>query len=321
MKAKGIYMKSKNHEFDSTYTKLMCEIKKNNYDYLCARKSKEYRIGKEIVQSLEMISSLKFSNLFKEIKLWTIEKKIRMMRFPKPELIINNSEESNFFSENRIAIYTAIFGKYDQIIEPRVYPDNCDYFIITDLDIPDASKWKKMDISKYTDQIKNLTNAEKNRFFKILPHLVFSDYDYSVYVDGNIEIMADLTEYIYNLNSCGIGLHLHSTRKCVFDEAKAILIHGKDSRENIERHIQHLKSEGMPANYGMCECNVIVRDHSNEVCKKIMIDWWNEFKQYAKRDQISFPYALYKNNINISDVAVLGNNIKMNPSFRVIRHE
>ena len=41
-----------------------------------------------------------------------------------------------------------VVGKYDSIYEPIVLMDNTDYFIITDLDIPKDSVWKKIAIDK-----------------------------------------------------------------------------------------------------------------------------------------------------------------------------
>ena len=35
-----------------------------------------------------------------------------------------------YFSDARIAVFTALFGDYDDIRDPLVHPDNIDYFII-----------------------------------------------------------------------------------------------------------------------------------------------------------------------------------------------
>ena len=77
----------------------------------------------------------------------------------------------------------------------------------------------------------------------------------------------------------------------------------------------------MPHNYGLLQCNVIVREHHNEMCKKIMEEWWEEFLKHPQRDQISLPYVLYKNKIPTNKISILGNNVYNNPSFRVILHK
>ena len=301
------------------YETCMLQIKRNNADYLMVRKSKEYRLGLMLSTIKKLLKSGKFKMLKKEAAMRRMEKKVARRKFKKPDMQ-TSVRKPDYFSDERIAIYTCVFGKYDKIIEPDVFPDNCDYYIITDNDVPETSSWKKMNIDSLQDTIKNMTNAEKNRYFKILPHKVFSDYKYSIYIDGNIQVISDLTEYIHYLGKTGVGFHLHPGRCCVYEEAQAVLIYKKETKENIKKHIEHLEAEKMPRYYGMCECNVIVREHHNPVCKKLMSEWWEEYITYAKRDQLSLPYVLYKNQIPVFEVAVLGNNVKLNPSFRVIRH-
>ncbi len=212
----------------------------------------------------------------------------------------------NYFSDKRIAVYTCVFGKYDELSEPVCQPNNVDYYIITDQSVPKTSKWKKVDISEYAQNIKGLSNVEKNRWFKMHPHLVFKDYKYSVYMDGNIIPVSDLTEYINRLGKCGIGMFWHNNN-CVYQEAywNRYSIH-KINKEELDKHVRYLKAKGMPENYGLVTCNVIVRDHENPLCIRIMDEWWQEFCANCKRDMISFPYVVWKNKVPMDDIATLG---------------
>ncbi len=225
---------------------------------------------------------------------------------------------SNYFSPERIAVYTVITGDYDEVLEPYCTPDNIDYFLFTDRDFDDsASAWGKRELP---ENINDLSDAAKNRYLKMHPHELFANYNYSIYVDGNIQIFTDLTEYINILGPKGIGTHLHPDRHCAYEELEAVVALGKESADNARRHALHLEETGMPRNYGLLECNVIVREHHNSVCVRIMEQWWQEYMEYAKRDQISLPHILYMNGIGVDEVGVLGSNVRANPSFRVISH-
>ena len=46
----------------------------------------------------------------------------------------------------KIAVYTSIFGNYDPLIEPLYHSEKCDYYAITDQDIPENSIWNKLDV-------------------------------------------------------------------------------------------------------------------------------------------------------------------------------
>ncbi len=230
----------------------------------------------------------------------------------------NQTAAPNYFSTERIAVYTVITGDYDDVLEPYCTPDNIDYFLFTDRNFDDsASAWKQQGIPSCLD---GLSDAAKNRYLKMHPHILFPDYNFSIYVDGNIQIFTDLTEYINILGPEGIGTHLHPDRHCAYEELEAVVAFEKESIDNARRHALYLEETGMPHGYGLLECNVIAREHHNSVCIRIMEQWWQEYMEYAKRDQISLPHVLYMNGIRVDDVGVLGDNVRANPSFRVISH-
>jgi hypothetical protein len=226
----------------------------------------------------------------------------------------------NYFSDERIAIYTVIFGNYDEVIEPECTPDNCDFFIVTDQTLSVNSKWKiiSIDLEKY--DLLSKKNSERNRFFKMHPHLLFSEYKFSMYIDGNISVITDPTEFIHDINLYGLSLHNHFRRKCVFNEIQLCIDSNKDAIVNLERHKEYLLSDEMPKNYGMLEASIIIREHNNVSCIKLMSEWWTEYSNFSKRDQISLPHILWKNNIEISEVSNLGNDIYSNYSFKKRKH-
>ena len=234
----------------------------------------------------------------------------------KNEFFRQFTNKIDYNVKEKIAVYTCIFGKYDEIIEPEVFPDNIDYYIITDLEVPKNSHWKKIE----PEQLKNMdtyTDIEKNRYFKMVPYEVFKDYHYSIYVDGNIKIISDLSEYIKKMQDVGIALHNHRLRNCTYKEIQKCIEVGKGSKEDLEKYRNKLKKEQMPEEYGLLEAGVIVRDNFNHLGKKVMEEWWKEFfYQKAKRDQVSLPYVLWKNNIQVQNVATLGKNFHRNYSFR-----
>ena len=301
------------------YSNLMEEIKKMNSDYQNLRKSKNYKIGKAINMTVTALKTGKLLQAKNQFLRW--ENAVRSKKFAgTPQKVNRTFPSSNYFTKERIAVYTVVFGKYDSFLEPYCHPDNIDYYLITDQEVDiNKTSWIKMDISAFESELKGMTNAEKNRFFKMNPFDVFPDYQYSIYVDGNVQIITDLSEYIYRLGSCGIAAHMHSSRDCVYEESKAIVFAKKETQENMDRHIKHLRNDRFPAHYGMLECNVLVR-RNNPVCKKLMEEWWKEFLTYSKRDQISIPYVLYKNGITVDEVGTLGNNVYENPAFRIVTH-
>lgn len=291
-------MLPKDREFEDRYKESMLKKKKINRKEFWSKSPK-----RKLVLYLNSINVNIFNNLLK-----------------KSYEFLDINRECNYFSHERIAIYTSIFGKYDEINELDCVPDNCDFYIITDQNINEESCWKKIPINLKDYGLDGKSNIIKNRFFKMFPEKVFSDYKFSIYVDGNIKIKTDLTEFIHNMNQYGIKMHKHYRRNCVYKEIEKCLEVGRDTSEGLRRHMEHLMNEGMPEEYGLLEAPVIVREHHNPICLKLMNEWWQEFLEYSKRDQISLPYVLWKNNIKIEEIALLGNDIFSNYAFQRVKH-
>ena len=308
-------MKDKKNE--KIYIELMEAIKKTNMDWLGLRQSRNYKVGMVLNKTFHDLKKIRLKNIVNNIKKWNLGLK-KEKKYKDKITKQNESKFSNYFSKERIAVYTCIFGNYDNILEPYFIPDNCDFYIFTDQKVEPNSAWKKVEL---VESVSKMTNVDKNRYIKMLPHIFFKEYKYSIYVDGNVQILTDLTEYINKINSTtGIGIHKHHLRDCVYEELSAITKMNKRNKIMAKKYMKKLEAEHMPKNYGLLQCNVIAREHNNELCRNIMESWWDEFKDNIKRDQVSLPYVLYKNKINIDEIGTLGNNVYSNPSFRVISH-
>lgn len=220
----------------------------------------------------------------------------------------------------KIVVYTCITGNYDSIKEPLYVNNNIDYYVITDMEVPDNSSWKKIDINKY-DELKNLSLPDKNRYIKFFPHKLFPNYDFSIYVDGVIQIVADLQPLVENMGSCVLGLHRHNARNCLYDEAKAIIYANKAPKELVLNQINKYKKEQFPVQNGLYENTILIRKNNDENCIRLMESWWVEYMNSCKRDQLSLPYVIWKEKFNQKSIYIIGNDLDRNPRFkRNFRH-
>lgn len=300
------YMNNKDKQIENCITG--CE--KLTSEYKKILNSEEYKLGEKIIF---------YKTLLKNHKYLTILKKL-FFRTKKYDKYLNENEIffSSHQSSKKIAVYTAIFGKYDNILEPIIKPDNIDYYIITDQNIPSNSAWKKIDNNDALNNLKS--NIEKNRYCKMFPNQFFNNYDYSIYVDGNVLITSDLTPLIKTLDEYPISMHSHKNRNCVYDEIDACIKKNKGNKSELINHKKLLLANNVPLNFGLLEATVIARKHHDSVCKSIMNQWWNEFIKYSKRDQISLIDVIWKNNVDIKKIATMGDNIFKNNMFIIFSH-
>lgn len=219
---------------------------------------------------------------------------------------------------DRIAVYTGIFGDYDEMCEPAVTPDNIDYFLVSDEKNFKKSVFQWLDAKKIIpDDI--VSPVKRNRYIKMHPHIIFPEYKYSIYIDGNISIEEDATVFVKESPS-GIAAFLHPKRDCIFYEALTITNFHRVVAEDVCRQMKKYLDEGLPLHYGMPEMPVIVRENNNPVCISIMEDWWREFESGAQRDQLSFMYAMWKNGLGLCDIFSLGDDAHKDKRLKFSDH-
>lgn len=286
-------------------------LNKENKDFI--KNSKEYQIGRKLCK---LMGLLNYHNLKKEIK----ERKAHKLL---PEIDYEEDKDTIFtycHKKNvKIAIYTCIIGNYDSPIAPLFTDYNCEYFLYTDNEKLETKIWQKRNIPE--DILKLKDNTLINRYVKFHPHALFQDFDYSIYVDGNILIVSDVSSFINTISDNGISIHKHQSRRCIYDELIQCQAVGKGNINKLKEQVQRYKAEGMPEDYGLLECNVLVSDLKNEKAKKIFNLWWSEFlNSGGKRDQISLPYILWKEGITTDAIGTLGNSVAENSKLKIINH-
>ncbi len=225
-----------------------------------------------------------------------------------------------YIREDRIAVYTSLFGPYDTLKEPLLHPDNVDYYIFTDQPIPSGSLWKSLDIGPLLPSGIQRNPVACNRWCKFHPHLLFPDYQYSIYIDSNIWVFSDLTPLTASLDSFPVAMFRHKKRNCVYEEIQACLDQNKGDRGRLEQQVDELRALGIPQHWGLLEASVIARQHLDPACVSLMEKWWDSFMLGSGRDQISLIECLWRDGIDPYAIGTLGDNLQRCDLFLQMRH-
>ena len=203
-------------------------------------------------------------------------------------------EYDSLESKNTIkyVIYTAVTNNYDSYIQ-QPYIKNCKFVYFTD----NIEQFKNVETSaeiiEIPDRLKYLSPVKQQRYIKTHPHEFFKEYDYSIWIDGNMEVLTDPISLIDK--NYIIEIPRHPYRNCIYNEAEACIRLKKDSKEIIEKQIKEYKDLNYPKNQGLVQTNIIIRKHNDKKCIKLMEDWWKEIEEHSCRDQLSFNFVLWKN--------------------------
>lgn len=215
---------------------------------------------------------------------------------------------------NKFVVYTALFGDYDNLIDPKEKYEGCDFICFSD------QKHLKSDIwdIRITEEC-DLPSNMMNRRYKILPHLFLNEYEQSLYVDANIFIRNNPTnlanKYLVQSN---IAISKHYGRNCIYSEAIEIIKAKKAKKEDVEKQVNLYKEEGFPEKFGLTENGIIFRNHNSRKIIFLMEAWWKELTNQTKRDQLSLMYLVWKNDVSIETIE---ENARGNKYFKLKLHK
>ena len=187
--------------------------------------------------------------------------------------------------------YSAITGGYDiPKIQPRTpgwdFICYSDHFFVT-------SNVKSIFISPSEKPALTAREIKITGFSKL-------DCDISIWIDGTIEIVGDLNEFVQSLDwRYDFHIMKHPWRNCIYREALGIISVKKDNAFIVNQQMNKYRAEGYRANNGLVGSGIIVRKNTKanrDFCEA----WFAEVKHFSIRDQLSFNYVAHKMNFQYS---------------------
>lgn len=233
-----------------------------------------------------------FKDLY-DIKQFEIQAKAR-------QYINNIAINLNFNKNKSKVIYTCITNNYD-ILKHTIYnQEEFDYIFFGQSDQNIEYPWKFIDINPLKNVIGTENPIKIARFFKTHPHLFFKNYQQSLWIDGNIDIITDPNNiFEIFLQDQYMLISNHPQRNSVYSEAQVCKVMKKDTYQNIDKLLEYFNKEGFKDQSGLVQSGLILRKHKNKECIKLMEFWWKIIKEYSCRDQLSFSFCIQKLNTNI----------------------
>ncbi|KAG6779684.1 hypothetical protein POTOM_016078 [Populus tomentosa] len=194
----------------------------------------------------------------------------------------------------RFVVASGIFDGYDVPHQPSNISDRsrklfCFLMVVDDISL---------------DFIKeNVTPRRNGKVPKILTHRLFPQAQYSIWIDGKMELLVDplqiLERYLWRgKNTFAIAQHKH--HRSIYEEADANKRRKRYARPLIDLHMKIYYYEGMeswsPKKSSVSdvpEGAIIIREHT-AMSNLFSCLWFNEVNLFTPRDQLSFGYVVYR---------------------------
>jgi hypothetical protein len=224
----------------------------------------------------------------------------------------------------RVVVYSCIVGNYDLPLAPVWQAPNISYVLF--LEGQDASLVDGWEVRPIPEEVRAASGGSAtgiNRYIKFHPYELFADdFDASIYVDGNIQPVSDLSYYADLIRpEAGIALHHHRVRTSIADEVQACKALDKGDGTKMDAQVARYVAAGFPLDYGLLECNVIASDLHSELGRQVFADWWEEFTTSGSgRDQLALPYVLWQHGVPFEAVATMGRNAYADTKIFIASH-
>lgn len=218
-------------------------------------------------------------------------------------------------------IYTCIVGGFDSIIQPESVDDTYDYICFVEKGKTTESRIGIWQLREIPFEHKN--SRVLSRFPKLRPHIVLPEYEYSLWLDGNVSIkeksLYGIIEEKINNGIKYSGL-CHWGRDCAYEEAIGCANSRKEPFLSLLRTIHFLKRSNFPRHYGLYENNVIFRSHKDENIIKFDDMWWNLYLKYSNRDQLCHPFCYRECGLEFDYILPRGYCSRNHPTFLYVKH-
>lgn len=223
---------------------------------------------------------------------------------------------------NKYVIYTIMVGGYDDIIQPGIIDNRFDYILFSnDFEKEYVGVWKVQNIPNV---IKN-DNKRLSRYPKTHPESLLSEYDFSLYIDANIQIN---NQWVYDrfvelaekdVEFAGVKLVL-TGRDCIYRHAYDICVRRIAHDYETIVQMNELYKRRFPEHFGLNENNIIFRKHTEKMAQADE-EWWWWITHYSFRDQFSYMYCLWKYEIKINFFLPIGLDARNNSYFVYKGHD
>lgn len=256
-------------------------------------------LNKRVVIQTMAICSMNMGQLKESLSYWkdyfSERNDIKFSKLPKFNIsnnyqrkifpVVSLPEEKDIV-RRKVCIYTALFGEYDCLPSVLEASTDIDYICFTDRK-RQSNGWQYIVVEP-----SDLNPILENRKYKILPHHYLKQYEYSLYIDSNILIVADVKFLIDVCQSSDFVAWKHPERSDVYDELAMIISNYRHEPIKMMEQALYFNERNFKRDSGMIEACFLWRNHRNKRIIELMDDWWSFIKFRGNRDQPAFTYLM-----------------------------
>jgi len=202
-------------------------------------------------------------------------------------------------ANSKIAVFTSIIPHDYVTLKPPIYINTeVDYWVISD---------EQFGLFPWDDFLVTRTSKSPLREiqdYRVLLHKWFPEYDYVIWVDGEVCLKVDPVYLVEMLKTSGTGIMFieHPWRDCIYEEAQVYKGFKAVDYDTIDAQTDHYRAEGYPEHNGLITVNFFIKDNKDPDVSRLMERWHKETENGCCRTQVSFNYSSWAEKVPYATV-------------------
>jgi hypothetical protein len=211
-----------------------------------------------------------------------------------------STDEKLLNRDPKIYVYTAVLDGYDELSTIAHIDPGITYLAFTDTAIACPPPWSIVPIDNIFKDRK-VTSG----FLKANPELLFEQDAVVVWVDGNLRDLCFDREAILGwLKSGPIAAPPHLIREKIEAEKSVMEFLTLEDRISASRLWHQMRDLGFKDDQGLSATMLLARDLRDSKVRAADRFWWDAILNGARRDQLSFNYALWAAGLTCNPIEV-----------------
>lgn len=216
----------------------------------------------------------------------------------------------------KIAIVTAFTEGYDSLKPPEFIDKRFEYIAYSDKPVNDMGIYDVRILPDF-----NLDGPRAIRYVKTHPHVLLKNYETVVWLDTSVMIVGDIYTIVREFadSKFAIGAGKHPLRNNIYEEYKACVERKKENVEIMKKQIDYYKESGF-THSDLTENTMLMFNLKHEKLEATLEAWWDQICSFSRRDQLSFNWALHKNNVKWFPITKPPEDIRNHPELVITAH-
>lgn len=214
----------------------------------------------------------------------------------------NSHREQKKLLSGRGVVYTCLLGE-EELYQPDNLDSQMEYICFTDKE----ERWGKKEGAWTFCKLENKEELDEEMLrmrYRILPHKILPEYDYSIWMDRSFKVAGELKLFceVYGNGNSFLGF-AQSSAECMYRDLAYTNMGTDDQNIETRKKIYRYKEEGYPENNGLIDSKIMVRNHRDPQMCKVMEEWWDYTRKGEENGEITttyFNYVAWKNNYPFS---------------------